>query len=131
MKLISTQIKSKMFCLLLLTHFQNTVHHKLLQPTTTEYSHWDITTHTTYECTHLRPSIRREKTYLSTARSIAHKRSIVPHFCKELAMKLWERRRGEHLLQLFLICELANPENNKTGMLWLVVFSLSRKPNAI
>lgn len=40
-----------------------------------------------------------------------------------------EKRRT--LLRLFLICELANPENNKTGMLWLVVFSLSRKPNAI
>jgi len=35
------------------------------------------------------------------------------------------------LLRLFLICELENPENNKTGMLWLVVLSLSRKPNAI
>lgn len=35
------------------------------------------------------------KTYLSTAGSDAHKRSVVPHFCKELAMKLRDRRR-EH-----------------------------------
>lgn len=38
-----------------------------------------------------------------------------------------EKRRT--LLRLFFldVCELANPENNKTGMLWLVVLSLSRK----
>lgn len=42
-----------------------------------------------------------------------------------------EEKRRTLLLCFFLICQLANPENNKTGMLWLVVSSLSRKLNAI
>ena len=28
----------------------------------------------------------RERAHLSTARSVAHKRSVVPHLCKELAV---------------------------------------------